>query len=240
MKKKTGFTLAEVMITLAIIGVVAAMTIPTLIADYQKKQWVTGLQKGYAMLNQVFKMAMAVDGVECFYDTALWKAAPKGAYGRYLGGSQQDHSAFVAELGKYMKIASWQNPDEELGFGYKNLNGEDYYTKEGRLRIFGQDGMIYYFAMQESGEGHSYNGIGVVSYAIEIDVNGKNGPNQYGRDLFELTLLENGQVIFHGTKEWDEQIGLYWSSRCNVDGTHTYEGDYCGARIFENGWRMDY
>ncbi|MBQ8167804.1 type II secretion system protein, partial [bacterium] len=38
---KRGFTLAEVLITLAIIGVVAAMTIPTLVANYQQRSWDT-------------------------------------------------------------------------------------------------------------------------------------------------------------------------------------------------------
>ena len=40
-KNKKGFTLAEVLITLGIIGVVAAMTLPTLIAKHQEKEWVT-------------------------------------------------------------------------------------------------------------------------------------------------------------------------------------------------------
>ncbi len=48
--KKIGFTLAEVLITLGIIGVVAALTIPTLVNNYQKKTYVTGLQRAYAQL----------------------------------------------------------------------------------------------------------------------------------------------------------------------------------------------
>ena len=43
--KKIGFTLAEVLITLAIIGVVAVMTIPTLIANYQKKATATKVKR---------------------------------------------------------------------------------------------------------------------------------------------------------------------------------------------------
>ena len=44
---KKAFTLAEVLITLGIIGIVAAMTLPTLIGKYQKKQTVTQLKKAY-------------------------------------------------------------------------------------------------------------------------------------------------------------------------------------------------
>lgn len=38
---KTGFTLAEILITLGIIGIVAAMTIPTIIANYKEKKLIT-------------------------------------------------------------------------------------------------------------------------------------------------------------------------------------------------------
>ena len=55
--KNFAFTLAEVLITLAIIGVVAAMTIPTLINNYQKKQTVTQLKKAYTTLANVVYMS---------------------------------------------------------------------------------------------------------------------------------------------------------------------------------------
>ena len=50
---KKGFTLAEVLVTLGIIGVVSAMTVPTLMQNYQKKSYVTQLHKVYNELNQV-------------------------------------------------------------------------------------------------------------------------------------------------------------------------------------------
>lgn len=52
-----AFTLAEVLITLGIIGVVAAMTLPTLINSYKKQQTVTHLQKVYTSLNQALRLA---------------------------------------------------------------------------------------------------------------------------------------------------------------------------------------
>ena len=50
---KKGFTLAEVLVTLGIIGVVSAMTIPTLMQNHQRKTYVTQLHKVYNELSQV-------------------------------------------------------------------------------------------------------------------------------------------------------------------------------------------
>lgn len=57
-----GFTLAEVLITLGIIGVVATMTIPTLITKYQKHRTETQLVKFYSMMNQTLRMSVAENG----------------------------------------------------------------------------------------------------------------------------------------------------------------------------------
>lgn len=60
--KFRGFTLAEVLITLGVIGVVAAMTIPGMITNYQKKQTAIEVKKAYTELNQILKMAIADHG----------------------------------------------------------------------------------------------------------------------------------------------------------------------------------
>jgi len=57
--KKTGFTLAEVLITLGIIGVVAAMTIPTLIANTNSAKFRSQFKKTISTLNQAGLMAEA-------------------------------------------------------------------------------------------------------------------------------------------------------------------------------------
>ena len=58
----SAFTLAEVLIMLGIIGVVAAMTIPPLIENNQKTQYVTALQKVYSNFNQVLVKYSADNG----------------------------------------------------------------------------------------------------------------------------------------------------------------------------------
>ena len=66
---KKGFTLAEVLITLAIIGVVAAISIPSVISNTQQQEFKTGLKKAVSVLNSAITMNMAIDG-ETPYDNA--------------------------------------------------------------------------------------------------------------------------------------------------------------------------
>ena len=65
MLKKTigmgGFTLAEVLITLGIIGVVAAMTMPTLINSTQGAQYKTAFKKSLTVLSQAVVMNIALN-----------------------------------------------------------------------------------------------------------------------------------------------------------------------------------
>lgn len=60
--KKTAFTLAEVLITLGVIGVVAAMTMPTLIQNHRKHEVETKLKKFYSVMSQALKLSEAENG----------------------------------------------------------------------------------------------------------------------------------------------------------------------------------
>ena len=64
---KKGFTLAEVLITLAIIGIVAALTIPSVISNYQQQEFKTGLKKAVSVLNEAIQTNIAQEG-ETPYD----------------------------------------------------------------------------------------------------------------------------------------------------------------------------
>lgn len=57
MKNKTGFTLSEVLITLGIIGIVAALTLPALTANYKKKEYTVRLKRFYSTMQQAIQMS---------------------------------------------------------------------------------------------------------------------------------------------------------------------------------------
>ena len=60
--KRRGFTLAEVLITLMIIGIVAALTIPSVISNYQQQEFKTGLKKAVSVLNKAIQTNIALEG----------------------------------------------------------------------------------------------------------------------------------------------------------------------------------
>lgn len=62
--KKNGFTLAEVLITLTIIGVIATMTLPALMTNTQEQQAKTALKKGINTLTEAAQLSQAIDGID--------------------------------------------------------------------------------------------------------------------------------------------------------------------------------
>ena len=119
---KKAFTLAEVLITLAIIGVVAAIAIPSTISNYQQSEYKAGLRKAVSVLNQAITMNMAIDG-ESPYDNAN------------LYGYLQRHMS-IMKSGKL-----------PYSGGFKGLNGTQYnwghnwafYTTDGMRFEFDDD-----------------------------------------------------------------------------------------------------
>lgn len=118
MKKFFGFTLAEVLITLGIIGVVAAITIPSLMAKISEIQNRTKLKAAYSLLSRSLKLAQE-DGE----DFTTWE------YYHQLDCTQDIYN----KISKYMKVAQncgsgagcWQQTKAKNGQNalYANPNG---------------------------------------------------------------------------------------------------------------------
>ena len=69
---KSAFTLAEVLITLMIIGIVAALTIPSVISNYQQQEFKTGLKKAVSVLNEAIQTNIAMDGETPYENSNLF------------------------------------------------------------------------------------------------------------------------------------------------------------------------
>ncbi|MDR1168335.1 MAG: type II secretion system GspH family protein [Heliobacteriaceae bacterium] len=96
MSTKNGFTLAEVLITLGIIGVVAALTMPALISNYQQMVVKTQFKKAYAVLQNAWGLAES-DGesYECYY----WKDNPYGGHHCDTYDAQGECTHYIMDSG---------------------------------------------------------------------------------------------------------------------------------------------
>ncbi len=162
----TGFTLAEVLITLGIIGVVAAMTIPTLITKIQNRQYATAYRKAFSSLNQALRL-MQNDGYDINL-TGEWKGfQTEGAVGdnfkilsSYFTGATTcfEHNAkncFECDNGQAGFIG---------GKNYKGCGASMY-------AFMDASGMQYYLYANSE-------------WPIIIDVNGFSKPNELGKDRY--------------------------------------------------------
>ncbi|MCM1338385.1 MAG: type II secretion system GspH family protein [Muribaculaceae bacterium] len=113
--KIQGFTLAEVLITLGIIGVVAAMSIPNLIATHKAKRLRTQFLKSYSTIQQVFKQ-MEADDISL--DPATYQAVGTfyKVFGQYLKGAT-DCGHGSMKLPKPCRAYQYNGNDD-----YKTLN----------------------------------------------------------------------------------------------------------------------
>lgn len=250
---KVAFTLSEVLITLGIIGVVAAITLPALISNYQKIVYVNQLKKSVSVIENGFKLILADDGVDKLTDTGLWST-----FSDFIGAGAL-HSNFMGYMKKYFKVIDNNTIDLK---DYKQLNGaspgvnprSNFILADGSYFMFGSVYKTPTSLSEEDCKMAKELGGNFCEYAIDliyIDVNGSKRPNQFGRDLFQFIVSNDGRLIPQGGKDdalYDSQVELssnrnYWNSsspelrsRCDKDSP----GYTCAARIIENGWKMDY
>ena len=130
---KRGFTLAEVLITLAIIGVVAAISIPSVISNSQQQEFKTGLRKAVSVLNSAITMNMAIDG-ETPYDNA-------NLYGYLMRHMAVMESVYMPK--KYLTASTGGKYDQNNYLQYINY------------AFYATDGMRFEFvAVAGGGGGH--------------------------------------------------------------------------------------
>lgn len=217
MKKNfLAFTLAEVLITLGIIGVVAALTIPTLVQNYQKKQYVTQLKKAYTTLSQVIKQVAYEGGCPDDLDCAFNGLTPN-AIGDLVASKYKVLQNCESTLHQEEGVCFPNNVDEWGLFDSKN--SEKYYDGGDLYRFVTADGTAYAW---ELGAGPYY------STQFVVDVNGpKKGPNQVGRDIHDFKIQKDTKLVPFSSV----------SNLCNSVGKSPLS---CTARIMEEGWEMNY
>lgn len=189
-----GFTLAEVLITLGIIGIVAAMTLPTLVNNHRKKVLHTQFLKTYSDLNNAAKLFQVYEGQTVFEYSSKGVSSTDALkkFMSYFKGSKNGN----IQTGSYTEedeanASGNVNYKSAIGFSPKNLNGKDLYThscdqsivsEEVEGRLYAMDDPVTLYANPSNGP------------KICVDINGRKTPNRYGYDWFVFVFTKEGLV----------------------------------------------
>src|SRR5574344_3145259 len=190
--KRTAFTLAEVLIVLSIIGIVAESTIPTLKAKVDKQVYVTQLKKFYTTQMEGWSRLLADEGVDKLDDTSVFQRMKSSGCGLSEVNSV-NCKPFYDALKKYFRFSAIRSPNYQMTY----LNRSKSYTYTGSVILIFSDGSIlfngsfYRSGITAAGRGHMTS---MQAQFLYIDINGFKKPNMWGRDIFEFVLSGNGKI----------------------------------------------
>ena len=251
--KRFGFTLAEILVTLGIIGVVAAMTIPSLMTNVQKKIYVNQLKVAYATIQEGFRRMMADDQTNELAGTELYSiiVKPEGI----IGGTPEE--------GEARKILSQYFKNAHVGYSLSGNTSDD-------CKVATKKGVAYYglddyesceYLSVDNGFQYILPNFRMIIHLVPcsddghcgwiyVDVNGASGPNSMGRDWFWFTVDQKGKLnpwggIADYTKEMggslsEEDLKILEDDVKRCSSTFRY-GDPCAARIIDfDNWQMKY
>lgn len=231
-----AFTLAEVLITLGIIGVVASMTLPALIQKQQKKEFLTQAKVVYNTLNNALERAKVSYGTEI----ENWEFLESG--------SNLERSMFFAE--KYLipnlkvieyckKSTNTQACSHSVGsYDYKGADFTSFKPQNnyGTTLVLSNSAIVSIQAGNINGNTERVR--------IVYDVNGIKGLNFMGKDVFIVELGgrqgggDKNRFLPYGYRK--DKDCSYYKNGFQADLTCTKEHGRaaCLAYIMCNGWNM--
>ncbi len=245
-ESKVAFTLAEFLIVLGVIGVVAALTIPNLIVKYQKRETANRLKIVYSQIKEAIKLSEVEND-----DITGWDFSRADLFDYYIQ--------------PYMKIVQVESYDKlfDEGIIYKWLNGGRAYTATsswwiGRapVKIYTTINGTQIFMNTIPPHATVYSSSPNASREVHIDINGyKTGPNKMGRDWFMFQLNHDlgfwPQGIYSDDSnkfkvvpnmDRDSLIGKNMDNIDTVNGTPYCKakktGNWCAALIMIDGWEI--
>lgn len=181
---KIGFTLAEILITLGIIGIVAAFTIPTVLSNFQDVELHTLFKKSYSIVSQVWHQVYA-DNPNAYTARGGWTCT-------WPTGESADYNA---NDGRIDAIKANMNVTRSCS----NQAGcwpDNYENVSDIIGIIGGNIPTHYGWVTADGMCWSAPWKNVDEASIIVDTNCNKGPNLIGQDIFSFLLGADGIVYF--------------------------------------------
>ena len=231
-QKNSSFTLAEVLITLVIIGIIAAISVPVLINKYEKHQTAVKLKKVYSELSQAVSLAKVYHGNKETWDFSINK--PIEFFDKYMVPFVKISESKMSEI-------------RREGINYRNLKGDIELNMMAMsdnakiLTLVSGEQIIMATSSSYSEEEQSE----IARYTILVDINGSKGPNKFGRDTFFFSITPIG-IVPHSHIDGESYTKKRTRSELlnGTSGAYSYEcskkarGLWCAALIMTDGWEI--
>lgn len=214
---KKGFTLAEVLITLVVIGIIATVTVPSILQSTERQEFISKLKKANSVLHQGLSAIARESGY------------PLGDYTFLI-----EEKIFLDEFSKVTNvirtcesIRDCYGQDEFKRYSFLNGSPADNAFIDGKT-VITTDGIAYTYAL----EPFLNFGIAEEDYvnqiaSIVVDVNtAERKPNRAGMDVFMFYLINGKGIVPAGSKSFDE------CNRQNLGAT-------CASKVLKEG-KIDY
>lgn len=236
--KKLAFTLSEVLLVLSVIGVVAALTIPTLTQKMGSSQNTAKLKKTYSTLSQAFNQILLDDGGSTAGNSMLWgtNAMPSNvmnAFGTKMSfikscngsGGGCWYTTAITHLNPSLGVWT-SNPDS-------STNAKAV-LPDGTLLMIGTYANSCTSDYSTLNDGNPLDA--KVCGLIRADVNGVGGPNTVGRDIFWFWITQSGIYPWGTSYETSVQ---YRATDCNPNDATNGQGYGCAGKILAEGTMND-
>lgn len=241
--KKFGLTLAEVLVTVAIIGVVSALTVPQLSSGVQQKHWASALSSQVTNFENAMKDIKTKESIIDITESEAWQQSTKENFkSSFLENMTNVEAVIDKKFSEYYNNRIFEI-DRTL------YSGEDEDSKEYIIYKLKNKGTLFispllnnFVEITEDEALERRLDYSKIVGTVIIDINGENMPNTIGRDIFYFDLNENGVLKAHGSMESSMFISgrddRHWSKMCNDD--NITSGTLCTGRLVENNFVMDY
>lgn len=208
-----AFTLAEVLVTLMIIGVIASMTIPSLRKNTDQRENIVGMKKAYSTLSQAVMMSEGDNGT-----SKRWVYGTAGS--EFFNDYLKPYLNVTKDCGRTVSTC--------FGEGIKLPNGSAY--GDGLYKIILADGSRWMIETVEANHTHVF-----------VDVNGLKKPNLMGSDVFAFTITKGAFADYiHDVSDTGVHYMGAGLTRAKMLSNCLDNGYSCGALIVTDGDKMSY
>ncbi|MBR1618443.1 type II secretion system protein [bacterium] len=220
MKKHLAFTLTELLMALTIVGVLAVLTVPILINNFQNRLFATQIKNFSAEIEQFAQDQLITHKTRDLMDTDFGEPSKLLTDGHFS-------IVKICTADKSLKDCWKISATGKDKVTYKRLNGKTQSTWGNCApTIVLKNGVMFCYGTMDN------------NLRIIVDVNGNDKPNIDGRDLFAFYLTPKGHVvdydyILNSGSDINTKI-----SNCRTEKTHSPQ--WCYSALISNNWKMDY